>query len=327
MKVLWRVWLTAGVLLLRNGGICAPAELETLTVGAAPSATTTLEWVADEMGFFQAEDLQARFIEYPSGKEALDDVLLGKVDVAAASAIPLAVLGFNRADFRILGSVANLANDNVLVARRDAGILKVTDLKGKRVGTSPGIMPHYMLDLLLRKHGFNSNDVAVTLAPQSQLVESLAQGGLDGATLLGKYINQAQLRLGTNALRITDPALFDITIYLAVRDTLVRQRPRAIEKFLRACLRAEDYVATHPEQSMAIVARRLKMNLADIRQSWPYWHFNVYFHQAALNDLENMARWQAELHPAPDRRLPNFLNVLHYQALERIAPERVTVIH
>lgn len=46
-----------------------------------------------------------------------------------------------------------------------------------------------------------------------------------------------------------------------VRDTLARQRPQAIDKFLRGCLQAERYVAEQPERSMAIVARRLKMEI------------------------------------------------------------------
>ena len=188
-------------------------------------------------------------------------------------------------------------------------------------------MPHYMLDLLLRKHRVESSAASVVFASQAQLVDDLLKGRLDGAALLGKYIAQARRDLGTNAIVFADKALFEIKTFVVVRDTLARQRPQAIDKFLRGCLQAERYVAEQPERSMAIVARRLKMEIADIRQAWPDCHFAVEFHQAVLNDLEGKARWRMERHLTPAKRIPNFLGLLYYEGLERVAPERVTLIH
>jgi ABC-type nitrate/sulfonate/bicarbonate transport system substrate-binding protein len=309
-----------------NLSVAASAGLEILTLGTAPSLTAVLEIIADEMGFFRAEGLSVMIREYPSGQEALDDVLARRVDMAASTSLPIVAQSFKRADFRVIGTVGDLANDNVVVARRNAGIANVSDLKGKRVGTTANIMPHYMLDLLLRKHGLGSNEVQLVFAPQSQLVEALAKGRLDAAALLGGYISKARLALATNASVFSDQTLFEIKSYVMVHEHLVGLRPLAIEKFLRGCIRAEQYAASDPENSMKIVARRLKLDIAEVRQSWPECHFAVEFHQAMLNDLESKAQWQLERSRA-HQRVPNYLKYFYYQGLETIEPRRVTVIH
>jgi NitT/TauT family transport system substrate-binding protein len=253
--------------------------------------------------------------------------MVHKVDFAASTALPVVAMSFKQNDFRIIGTVGILANDNVVVARRNAGIVNVADLKGKRVGTGENIMPHYMLDLLLRKHGLQCNEALVTFAPQSKLVEDLSKGELDAATLLGKYISQASKNLNTNAVIFSDKTLFEIKTYVMVHESFTRKRPQAIDKFLRGCLRAERHIAAHPDESMKIVSRRLKMDIAVVQQAWPNCHFAVEFHQAMLNDIESKARWQIDRCLTTSKTMPNYLNFLNYQALEKIAPQRVTIIH
>jgi NitT/TauT family transport system substrate-binding protein len=308
------------------GVSAAAADLEVLTLGTAPSLTAVLEIVADDQGFFAAEGLQVVIRDFPSGKEALDEVVAGRLDVAASTALPVVAMAFGRTDFRIIGTVGDLADDNMVVARRDRGIRQVTDLKAKKVGTTAAIMPHYVLDLLLRQHGLDSNTVDITFAPQAELAEALGQGQLDGAALLGKYLAQARRDLGTNAITFSDKALFELKTYVMVRDTLVRQRPQAVVKFLRGCLKAEQFVAKHPDQSMAIVARRLRLDPVNVRQAWPNCHFAVEFHQAMLNDLEGKARWHLERGLSTAKRIPNYLDLLYYHALDQVAPQRVTII-
>lgn len=312
---------------LAANGLCASGNPEAFTLAVSPSLTTMLAWVAEDQGYFRSEGLRVDIREVASVKDALDEVMAGKLDAAACTSLPIVALGFTRTDFRVIGTVADIANDNVVVARQDHGIRRVTDFKGRTIGASENLMPHFMLDLLLRKHGLGSNDVSVNLAPQPKLVEALSQGQLDGAALLGRNIAAARQKLGTNAVLFADKALFDVKIYVVGRDTLVEQRPQVIEKFLRSCLRAEAYVAAQPAKSMAIASRRLKMSLEDIQAVWPDCHFTVEFHQAILNDLEGKARWYIQRRAAPGRRIPNYLEILHYQALERIDPQRVTLIH
>ena len=304
----------------------APANPDRLSLAVSPSLSSMLEWVADDQGFFHHEGLQVDIREVASVKDALDEVLAGKLDAVACTSLPIVALGFARMDFRIIGTVADIANDNVVVARLDRGIRRVADFKGRTVGVSENLMPHFMLDLLLRKNGLASNDVLVTFAPQPQLVEALGKGQLDGAALLGRHIAAARQVLGTNAVLFADKALFEVKIYVVVRDNLAKQQPQAIDKFLRGCLRAEAYVAAQPAKSMAIASRRLKMDIKEIQMVWPDCHFTVQFHQAILNDLEGKVRWYMRRQITPAKPIPNYLDILHYEALERIDPQRVTII-
>jgi NitT/TauT family transport system substrate-binding protein len=315
-----------GLMCCLSKSVCA-AGLEPFTIGTAPSLTGVLDYVADDQGFFQAEGLSVTIQQLPSGTALINNVLTGRLDAAAVTAIPVVATSFERKDFRIIATKATLANDNQVVARRSAGILKVSDLKGKRIGVPKANMPHYMLDLLLIKHGLSTKDIHITYGEPPQLSALLAANQIDAAALLGGFIAQTDQKLGTNAIIFSDTLLFQLSSYLLVHERLIEQRPGTIKKLLRGYLRAERFTAEHPEEAMAIAARKLKLNPAEVRKTWLTSNFRIGLHQSLLNDLEDKARWQMERGFTPVKHLPNYLNFFYFNALDEIAPEHVSIIH
>ena len=79
--------------------------------------------------------------EYSSGTgaRALEGLLAGNVDVATSVAeTALVFKSFERQDFSIIASNGSSDNDAKIVARKDRGVTKLSDLRGKRIGTPKG---------------------------------------------------------------------------------------------------------------------------------------------------------------------------------------------
>lgn len=304
-----------------------PMVRENVIIGVSPSLTACLEYIAQARGFFSEQGLTVEIRTYSSGVAGIVEMLGGAIHAASSTAIPVVMQSFVRSDFRVVAVLATMANDNWLVARKDAGISSVRDLAGKRIGCLKGGMPQFVLDLLLMRHGMTNRDIVASFAPPQHLVEALIDKRLDGVVLFGKYVDQIRGHLGDSAMCFGDKLLAELTSYLTVREELVRTNPGLIERLLRAYLQADRFAAEHPEEAMAIASRGLSMDLAKVRESWQDCNFHVGLQQHLLSDLEDKAVWATSRGIAPSPQIPNFLPLFDYHALEHIAPSRVTLIH
>ena len=178
--------------------------------GLSLQPSSGLVIVALEQGYFQKNGLKLIVNEYPSGKRALiKGFFKGLVDVTSSSDLPVTLGGMGREDFRCISSIFRTDDMNSIVARRDAGIEKATDLKGKRIATQKGSAVHYFLHLFLLEHGLSEKDIQLSFMQAEQLPVALADGRIDAFSMRAPYIDQAEKLLGDNALTMTAPGLYD----------------------------------------------------------------------------------------------------------------------
>lgn len=298
-----------------------------VSIGVSPSLTASLEYVARDRGYFVEQGLDVEIRTYSSGIAGIVEMLGGSVTASSSTAIPVVLHGLARSDFRVVATLASVANDNRLVARGDAGIVAVGDLRGKRIGCLKGGMPQFVLDLLLMKNNMTSHDIFPSFANPAQLVDDLVEKRVDAVVFFGKYLDMVRERLGDNTVFFGDKLLTELTSYLTMREDFVRRSPEAVESLLRAYIQAERFIASDPDEAMAIVSRGLKMDIAKVRQAWPDCFFHVGLQQHLLSDLEDKAAWATTRGITPAARIPNFLGFFYCDALEKIEPSRVSIIH
>src|SRR5690242_7326811 len=89
---------------------------------------------ANERGLFKKAGLDVEVREVELGKFALDDLISGKLDIAYAAVTPIVYKCMAGADFRILATAASSTGMVALAARKDLGIEKLGDIRGKRIG-------------------------------------------------------------------------------------------------------------------------------------------------------------------------------------------------
>ncbi len=123
-----------------------PARVEKLRMGVYTGSISTLVYIAQQQGFFKRHGIDLTVENYQTGVQAMEDLLAGKIDAATASEFVLVLQGFKRQDLRTIGTIS--ASDNCeVVARRDRGIRKPDDLRGKRVGVSKGTGAEFFLNV------------------------------------------------------------------------------------------------------------------------------------------------------------------------------------
>ncbi|MBS1189363.1 MAG: ABC-type nitrate/sulfonate/bicarbonate transport system, substrate-binding protein [Rhodocyclaceae bacterium] len=290
--------------------------------------TSLLAHVALDQGYFAANGLDVAVSEYPSGKRALEDGLFaGQADITWSNELPVALAGFQRSDFRIISTTLTADNVNMVVARRDRGIARPEDLRGKRIGTQKGSAVHFFLHLLLLEHGLTDEDVRIAFFKAEELPGALAAGAIDAFSMREPYVSQARALLGeANVIVLRAPRIYDQMDIMVMRQDILERNPRIAAKALRAMLDAQAFVAAHPRETAAIMARRLRIPPEEADRMLPDLQPNVSLSQPLLTLLESEARWAVK-HGLVDRReVPDYLSLIDVNDLKGLRPAVVTIV-
>lgn len=309
---------------VRRGHAVKP---ESVAVAYSPYESTALFWIAKDQGFFVQNGLAVTVRHYPTGAGALEGLIKGEADIVVGTTeFPLVRTAFRKARVRAIAGIAK-AEFIHLVARKDRGIRRISDVRGKRVGTTSGTIVEFYLGRLLELHGLSARDVVlVDLKTPPEWVDAIADGEVDAVVAAQPHVKAILDRLGDNG--IVWPAQSDQPMHslaIAAEAWLARHH-EAARRFLRALAEAEAYAARSPASSKAIVQRRLELAPAYMETVWSQNQFLLSLDQSLILAMEDEARWMIEHGLTPERQVPDFLEYLHEGDLEALKPGAVNVI-
>lgn len=300
---------------------------DSLRIGLSLQPSNALVMVALDRGYFADEGLEVSVEDYVSGARALRNGLFaGKVDLTTASDVPVVLNSFERKDFSVIATIFRVDNQNRIIARADRGIHKPADLSGKRIATQRGSAVHFFLHLFLLEHRIAENSIDPSFMKADQLPGALARGEIDAFSMREPYIGQAGKLLGANARVFAAPGLYSQSDQVVITNGYLKANPDAARRILKALVRAEKFVAANPQQSQKIVARFLGTRTAGIASAWPEFVPRVSLEQSLLLRLEDIARWAIRKNLVTAQKIPNFLELIHFPALQAVKPMAVTVV-
>ena len=274
-------------------------------------------------GFFADAGLDVSVVDtYPSGKRALEGMLEGNVDLTISSEVPLVFRAFERDDFRILATIGTSDNEPRLIARRDKGIAEPADLRGKTIATQQASAVHYFLHLFLLKHGIEDTP---RFMRAEELPQALANGEIDAFSMREPFIGEAQQLVG-DAIVFQEPGMYLKTMNLVALNRLVRERPGAVEKVLRALKQAEEFHREHRPETLQSVADKLQTEVEQLRQLLQDVELEVTLSHALIVALEDEARWAIDNALTDKADAPDFQRLISADAIRAVKPDAVTII-
>jgi ABC-type nitrate/sulfonate/bicarbonate transport system substrate-binding protein len=300
---------------------------ESISVAWSPFEQEALLWVAEDQQLFKANGLNVTFRKYDSGSGSLEGLIKGEADVTVGFAeFPMVRKAFQKTDVSVIGTVANVENQ-YLVGRKDQGIQKVADLKGKRIGTTLGTIAEFYLGRLLELNGLNISDIIVVdLKNPAEWENSIADGTVDAILTAQPYADLASSRLGGNSFVWPAQAgqhFFGLVV--SSNDWLARN-PEAMRRFLKTLVQAEEYALKHPPEAKAITQKRLGVDASLIDAIWARDQFYVSLDRSLVAAMEDEARWMINNNLTTEKEVPFFNNFINGFPLEAVDPERVNYI-
>jgi NitT/TauT family transport system substrate-binding protein len=160
------------------------------------------------------------------------------------------------------------------------------------------------------------------------MARELKNGTIDAVSTWEPIRSEAHAALGDNAQSFVGPDAYSASQVVVGRSEFLKARSGAIERLMRALLKAEAFNRSEPQQALALVADLLRLDArALLASGWKDFQLKVDLRQSQLVTLEDEARWAMARGYADKGPIPNFLPHLHLDALLAVQPERVTVVH
>jgi len=314
------IWIGHKQLRKYSGGV------ERIRLGVATPDASALIYIADKRGFFKDHGLEVSIKNYEAGILAMNDFAVDEIDITMIAEFVLVNQVFKGTDIKVLCTTV-ITNSCELIARKDRGIEKVTDLKRKKIGSVRGTNLDFFLGTFLTSQGIQMNDIEIINLKPTEIVDAILKGTIDGAASFVPYSDTIRKNIGTNAVTWPIQGQQDFYMLLVAKTPFIKTYPSRIERLLRALIDAEQFIKEHETEAQKIIAKRSNLDLSTLLSIWPKSRFEVRLDQDFLILMEHEARWTIRNKLTGITRLPNYLDIIYIDGLEKIKPEAVTVIH
>ncbi len=302
-------------------------KIESITVAYSPFEATSLFLIAQNQQFFAQHGLQVTTRMYGSGAGALSGMLNGEADiVVGTSEFPFAASALNQEKLQTIGSIDKGEYIN-LVGRADRGIVNVSDIKGKTIGTAFGTIAQFYLGRFLELNGIEMQDVnLIDLKTPADWVNAVVNGSVDAVASAQPYTDLAKQGLGDNAVVWSIQSNQPLYSLAIAKDDWISAHPELVNSFLKSLLRAEEFTINQPAQAKEIVKKALNFTDEYVETVWKQNAFALTLDQSLLLAMQDEARWLRNNHLTNATSVPNFLNYIYTDGLEAVKPEAVNII-
>jgi sulfonate transport system substrate-binding protein len=133
-----------------------------------------------------------------------------------------------------------------LVTRKETGIEKIEDLKGRSVAVTRGTDPHIFLLRALDAKGLSERDINPVLLQHPDGYQALVSKQVDAWAGLDPHMARAQVESGA-ALFYRNPS-FNTYGILNVRESFAKQYPDLVRRVLSVYERGREYALANPDE-------------------------------------------------------------------------------
>ena len=305
----------------------APLAVEKLRIALPNVPHAGLLQIAVDRGYFVEAGLDVTIVPASHGKAALEELRQGKADLAAAADVPVLLALLRGEPLAIAASVLSVSNDHAIIARRDRNILAPGDLAGKKLGVSFGTSGEYFLWAYQVRHKLVPDAVKLVGLPPGRIAAALASAEVDAIATWSPITAAAQNALGEGAVVFTEANAYTLNFLLVGHADFIKGHPQAMEKLLRALLKAEEFNRSQPQQALSLVAAWLRVDIEALQPNWQHFNFRIDLRQSLLLTLEDQVRWAMARGYVARGALPNLLPYFTLDALLAERPERISLVH
>ncbi len=217
--------------------------------------------IAIEKGYFAEDNLTVTAIKPENTNALMADFLAGKYDMMAVSLGDVITLTQTNSDIYFLLIADESAGADAVLANNT--IQSVEDLRGKSIGTNLGGFGEFFISTYLKSKGVQPSEVSLVQMDAAEAPAKLKSGALDAASTWEPYVSQA-VKDGNKVLFTSADTPGLIPDGIVIRGAVVREKPEAVQAFVKNWFRAVDYWKQNPQEGNAAAAKQLGIDPSEI---------------------------------------------------------------
>ncbi len=211
------------------------------------------------------------FYEIDSGAKQTEAMAAGSLDIASVintTSVILADAGGN--DVKIVSGFSRPTGLFAIVAK-DPAIATPADLKGRTVAGPKGTVLHQLLAAALAKSGLSMDDVRFLQMDIPEARAAMLAGRVDAALLAAANVLSAQAA-GAHVV-VTAEGYVKPQLVVAAAGAFLAKYPRLVDLYVSVNKEALAWIASHPDEALAIGAAEQNIGLPEARTLADESHF------------------------------------------------------
>src|SRR5450631_111189 len=138
--------------------------------------------------------IEVRWIDFQFGPPLLEAINVGSVDFGFVGDSPPIFAQAGGAGIRYVAAVKQQGNTQAIIVPKDSAILKLADLKGKRIAFARGSSAHNLLVAALEKAGIAWSDITPAPLAPADATAAFVKGSVDAWSIWDPYLALAELK-------------------------------------------------------------------------------------------------------------------------------------
>lgn len=265
-------------------------------VGYLSLASSLPFFVAEDRGFFKDEGIEVEAFKLASSNEVADALLANRIDASSIAALSVWMAIEQRAPGTLRIFLMSYASDKTTVhrilAKKDSNIKRLSDLKGKTIGTFPGLQMQVFTKLILSQY-FDANDLTIVpLSPPLQK-DALVAGRIDALFCLepvGTISEEADIGMRIAVNPLYEHILKPFPTAASVVSTKFAEKcPDVAHSYVKAIYRAREFIAEYPSEARKLLPKytSIKEDICQKVGIYDFWAVEV-MDQTAIQELADL---------------------------------------
>lgn len=294
-----------------------------ITIGTAPNLQTLPIVVAMSEGYFADEGIELDAVKFTSGRRALEALIGGQLDVAFMAEYPVSIASLREQPFGTFTTLSRYTA-NRMISKGSIGFEDPSSLNGKKIGTTKGSNTEFFTEALIEKFGVDAEVINVS---PPDIVPALARGDIDAGIMFPDFYPAAEKALGDDYREFRSDA-YVAWFVLSATPEMLNERPDELAAFVRALIKAEEFIKSNPEGAMEALAEATEglLSMETIKTKFGEAEYEIGLDNGLLDILEVQAKWvvgKGMVEAEPSRDL--IKSYLATGPLEAVDASRITL--
>lgn len=250
---------------------------DTLKIGSLTIEENLPVLVAQQNGYFAAENLQVELVPFQSPVELQSTFQTGQLDGMITDLLIGALLKGSGQDLRVTSIALGATPQEgrfAIVASPKSDIKSVQDLKGKSIGISTNSIIEYVTDGLLEDGGVNPSEVKkTTVAKIPVRLEMLLNNQIDAITVPDPQISYTVAQGARIIAEDTTGENLSQSVTLMTAKALETKKD-AISRFFKAYAKAVEDINKAPDQYKDLLVKNVNIP-ENIVESYKVQHYSA----------------------------------------------------
>ena len=209
--------------------------------------------------------VNVNWVAFQAGRDANNALLSKSIDIQIGIGDPpVSIAVSSKIPYEIFGAGQTVGEAEALAVKKDKGISKITDLKGKRIATTAASTSHYSLLSALEINGLKAADVQIIDLTPPEILSAWKRGDIDAAYTWDPGLTEL-LKDGTKLISSADLAKqgHPTGTYGVVRKGFGEKYPKIVELYIEQLIRAQKLYAENPDEAAKIWSEALQITKED----------------------------------------------------------------